>query len=327
MKKNFVSLLFTSFLLLSCNGNLTVYGTYEFQLGKEGEKHAGAFLELTKETVQGDKKDENGNVIIGEDGKPVQEDKGKKFNLSISADMGLDESIIDNVPTGEKESETSDEKSELKFSGYFNIEGDKYRISRHKRDLKFAIDLDLGGNTDPEEPVDPEPNQGRSFISKDETPTDDPTPTEGEGDEEGGDTPSIDPETVEQYITEDIIQSVVYSTITSNEINMEFPVSLTDLAIQLFWYGYDFSLDTLEVIERDKIGDIPCGKPGEHPSEEQIKAINDTTEWKESFIRTITNDSTIMTTLYAIAPKFINYIDVIDNFRDFNTVKITLKKA
>ena len=92
---------------------------------------------------------------------------------------------------------------------------------------------------------------------------------------------------LEEYeLPEEAAEMFFVASITSNFVNFYLPVSIKDLKYQLYWYGYDFSLDNfLEDMfsesEEGSEGPEPSESPdgqhdlGTHPTKEQIDKINE----------------------------------------------------
>lgn len=67
-----------------------------------------------------------------------------------------------------------------------------------------------------------------------------------------------------------LLNEVVLAEINKSEVQMSIPVSIKDAIFQLYWYGYDFSLETLEFVEVTK------HEHGTHPTKEEVDEINKT---------------------------------------------------
>ena len=90
---------------------------------------------------------------------------------------------------------------------------------------------------------------------------------------------------LEDYeIPEEVAEMVFVATITSNFVNFYLPVSVKDLKYQLYWYGYDFSIDKIleEMLSESEETDIePTASPdgqhdlGSHPTKEDVAKINE----------------------------------------------------
>ena len=67
-----------------------------------------------------------------------------------------------------------------------------------------------------------------------------------------------------------LLNEIVLAEINKSEVVMTIPISIKDAIFQLYWYGYDFSLETLEFVEVEK------HEHGTHPTKEQVEEINKT---------------------------------------------------
>lgn len=90
---------------------------------------------------------------------------------------------------------------------------------------------------------------------------------------------------LEDYeIPEEVAEMVFVASITANFVNFYLPVSVKDLKYQLYWYGYDFSIDKVleEMLSESEETDIePTASPdgqhdlGSHPTKEDVAKINE----------------------------------------------------
>ena len=90
---------------------------------------------------------------------------------------------------------------------------------------------------------------------------------------------------LEDYeIPEEVAEMVFVASITANFVNFYLPVSVKDLKYQLYWYGYDFSIDKIfeEMLSESEETDIePTASPdgqhdlGSHPTKEDVAKINE----------------------------------------------------
>jgi len=53
------------------------------------------------------------------------------------------------------------------------------------------------------------------------------------------------PELEDLIIPPDLVEKIIYATISDSAVNLNVPVSINDLIFQLYWYGYDLSIDSL----------------------------------------------------------------------------------
>lgn len=248
MKKYGVSLLFVSALLASCSNKNHFIGTYSFQLGREGETHAGASLTLTDEDYYTEVENKETHV---KENKVV----GKKYSAVLSVDMGVNTDVLNLIPSEEIDAETQEDKTEVSFIGYYNIHENKSKLNKSPQLLDLAIIFEK--SQEPE--VDPE-----------QDPTGEENP--GEGNEE--ETPTID-----DIIDNEMVSKLIFSTITKNSVNMTIPVSIPDLALQLIWYGMDFDLYNLEPVSYAR---PDYCVPGSHPTREDIISINESKQLENS---------------------------------------------
>ena len=71
-----------------------------------------------------------------------------------------------------------------------------------------------------------------------------------------------------------LIESVIYTTYATNEVNMYVPVSMEDLYYQLYWYGYDIKIneETYDV----NIANVTPHDAGTIPTADDVAEINKT---------------------------------------------------
>ena len=78
-------------------------------------------------------------------------------------------------------------------------------------------------------------------------------------------------------IPEEIVGDIIIAEISKKNIKATIPVSINDLMYQLYWYGWDISIDTSESfvikIEKSSGENHPHGT---HPTSEDIERINKT---------------------------------------------------
>lgn len=90
-----------------------------------------------------------------------------------------------------------------------------------------------------------------------------------------------DPITVDDVpdIPDDLMQKLMYSNIDYKQVYLTVPVSLPDVLIQLYWYGYDICIGEggLEFNVLDESQHHPYGT---HPTADDIAAINADPEYK-----------------------------------------------
>lgn len=67
-----------------------------------------------------------------------------------------------------------------------------------------------------------------------------------------------------------LLNEVVQAEINKSSVKFTIPVSVNDILFQLYWYGYDFRIYSLELVEVEK------HPHGTHPTKEDIDKINET---------------------------------------------------
>lgn len=96
----------------------------------------------------------------------------------------------------------------------------------------------------------------------------------------GEEAPEIPQETINEINDTKLIESLLYATYKTNEVDIYVPVSIEDAYYQLYWYGVDvvFKLDTGNPDEPFSLDilDVPAHEFGSHPTKEQIAEINKT---------------------------------------------------
>ena len=71
-----------------------------------------------------------------------------------------------------------------------------------------------------------------------------------------------------------LIQSIVYATYMTGEVNIYVPVSIPDVYYQLYWYGYDVQVD--ETSYAINLVETPKHEVGTEPTKEEVEQINKT---------------------------------------------------
>ena len=240
-------------LVLSSCGKNSFLGTYSFQLGRDSGAHFGVYATTTNKPYT--YVDDEDNVITVEGCKLMK----LRLNLGGSSVGGIiDDLNIDDVT----------------IKAYYSIgkklSGDLGYILNFGFNLKDILETII--------PTPEEPDEGGIVR----------TPDEGEGDEDN----PLDnlPEDIFD-ITPENTAKFVYSTISKTTIAFNIPVSLDDLAFQLYWYGLD--LYNLE-------NDPEAHAIGTHPTVDDVNHIN--------------ND--------------LHYSDTHDDksFRDYHTLSLSLTK-
>lgn len=155
-----------------------------------------------------------------------------------------------------------------------SLGGDKGNVLKFGFNIKEVIE-----NIFPSESDDDEPSE---LVS---TNRDNDTPEEGEDD-------PVSPIPDDYFdITPEQTAKFVYSTISETTLVFNIPVSIEDLQYQLYWYGLDLTNLDAELVEHEV---------GSHPSEEEIKYINEDLDYPSS------HDG--------------------KNFRDYHTLSLALTK-
>lgn len=67
-------------------------------------------------------------------------------------------------------------------------------------------------------------------------------------------------------ISEELVEKILYSTISDSTFTLVIPVSFEDILLQIYWYGYD--IRTLSLVTPHKVGS--------NPSQAEIDEINKT---------------------------------------------------
>ena len=109
------------------------------------------------------------------------------------------------------------------------------------------------------------------------------------------------------YFDAAILESVIYAKITHKEVNMVIPVSIADLVLQLYWYGFDIDFANFAIVE------LPIEEhhaKGSHPKAEDIQRINDA-----GFADN-----------HQVPSFLLDYLPYNFVFRDYNAVHIGLSK-
>lgn len=141
---------------------------------------------------------------------------------------------------------------------------------------------------------------------------------DGEGEEEGSS--SSDPESSSSEessssqspitIPADVVEDILIAKYNKNSIEVTVPVSLTDLMLQLYWYGFDI----FDLMEEYPIKEHAHGT---HPTAEDIAEINKTFNSDDRMFKHYDIDALV---------KYKSVFKVVE-FRDFNQLTMTLTKA
>lgn len=87
----------------------------------------------------------------------------------------------------------------------------------------------------------------------------------------------LDPEefkTIE--IPDEIVGDIIVAEINKTSIQATIPVSVTDLIYQLYWYGWDISIDVDNIIIKVEKSSGEQHAHGTHPTKEDVERINQT---------------------------------------------------
>ena len=77
-------------------------------------------------------------------------------------------------------------------------------------------------------------------------------------------------------ITAEMAEYIFYSTMSNTSLNIHIPVSMDDLLLQFYWYGYDFYIEELTL----KIDMVEAHEKGTHPTEKDIEEINNSAQYQ-----------------------------------------------
>ncbi|MBO4285947.1 MAG: hypothetical protein J5880_01280 [Bacilli bacterium] len=117
----------------------------------------------------------------------------------------------------------------------------------------------------------------------------------------------------EFVIPSDFIDDVLIATYKGEKIDVTVPVSLNDLMFQLYWYGFDI-FDPTEEYPLEK------HEKGTHPTEEDIKKINETFNSDERLLKHYDLDALVKYKAALVPAPVLEY-------RDFNQLTMTLSRA
>ena len=268
MKNKLATLLILPALLGACTGN-SFAGKYSFMLGKQDGSHMYAVLDMKDEVQTG--KDENDQIV----------EKGKKYTLEMSMDFNSGLSDLADVDFDELDGDSSGDGGE-------GQQGRTYFVDE--------APIETEGEEEGEVIEDSYKVKGYYRI--------------GEARRDGshelllGIVTDIEELSV---IDDKIVELIIYATISKKEFNIAIPVSIVDLLLQLYWYGYDIDFENFE------FKDSPHGlhSKGSHPTADDIKKIND-----DGFLEKHIIPYSI-TTLTGISSF---------SFRDYNVVHIVLAR-
>ena len=245
--KRFFALGLLSFFLLSCNTN-SIAGVYGFQLGKESGTHFGLYLEL---------KDS-----LFETTDPALVDKNyKNFDLGLSASFFNSTTTTD---SGEEEEEDTYSKiiefftknGQFILSGYYGLTSE---VTKDKETIiKFGFDIQA---------IFKKIGDAYKEISGEDLPVN---------------YDDIPQEVIQDPVTKDAIEKIVYATHSKTQINLYIPVDLADVYYQLYWYGIDVLIAT-DPGDSDPVIQISLNQTyldthllGSHPTPADIEEINKT---------------------------------------------------
>ena len=223
--------------LTSCGKNKFL-GTYSFQLGRDSGTHFGVYATTTNKPYS--YVDEGGETI------PVTGSNVLKLRLNLGgASLG---GFFDDLKI-----------NDVTLRAYYSI--GKNLGNEQGNVLNFGFNInEIIDTLFPDEPE----NNPSGLISRD---GDNPGEGEGEGDE------PLPPIPDDWYdITPKQTAKFVYTTISKTTLTFNIPVSLDDLAYQLYWYGLDLA-GLREVTEH------PVGT---HPTTKDITYINEELHYPDS---------------------------------------------
>ena len=295
LKSLFISAALFALSLVSC-GTQGYHGRYQFQMGKANDAHIGIYMNLTTDKIDID----------------IEETKTtfEKFVLRLETPEGMAGDSADSLVGGL-----------ITVFGKEGLSGGYKIISEEGKDvdrlmLVPVIDPSIiggiisGGGSE-EEPTDP----SSSSSVPSETSTSEPPATSSEpssssiessassGDESSSSSAPVIP------IPSEFIDNLMIATYAKDSISITIPVSLTDMMLQLYWYGFDL----LDPFEEYPIEEHPIGS---HPTQEDIDKINETFNAETRLIKHFNLD---------VALKYHQMTDIVD-FRDFNQLTMTLKR-
>ena len=136
---------------------------------------------------------------------------------------------------------------------------------------------------------------------------------QGEGGEEESSSSQESSSYEEFVIPSDFIDDVLIATYKGETIDVTVPVSLNDLMFQLYWYGFDI-FDPTEEYPLEK------HEKGTHPTEEDIKKINETFNSDERLLKHYDLDALVKYKAALVPAPVLEY-------RDFNQLTMTLSRA
>ena len=119
-------------------------------------------------------------------------------------------------------------------------------------------------------------------------------------------------------IKTDITESVMFATIDTKAVYITVPVSLTDLMLQLYWYGYDVWADD-DNIHLDTLPEEKHHAHGSHPNTEDVAYLNADPTY-------VAHHKTVLTDKYDDIPLLAELFGQHD-YRDFHTLTVSLLKV
>ena len=270
--------------LSACNGGKdTVAGTYSFQLGSDNSTHTGIHLTLTD--------DDFGKEIEG-----VGETKKFSLEFDVAAQGVNVAGFFINF----------DDLKEL-------LNGNTELIDQYVAPVKNANDSSETTSSEESSEDQKTTITGYYYVTEE-------TVKEASGRIVTENRLHLGVTVLDDYqIDDDIVEKILYATITDTAVNVVIPVSIMDFLYQLYWYGYRISsLDELFdptdlEVESNKV--LKHHDVGTHPGQG-----DETKERAIEIIQGYQRDRKETATNYHIAE------DLFLNYRDYHTLDMGLTK-
>ena len=273
MRKTLLPLLALPAMALAACGNNKIYGTYAFQMGRDKGVHARAELHLGSGKVYNQEKE---SEYLGESFRlrmDVQtSDTPKSSSSESSSEPDISSQATSQASEPEASSETSGDSlvSSATTSDAQSVSWSSVPGSDIETILEIAYTL-LGDGT---------AILGYYYV--------------GEASPEGGNilhfgllvpdglaeiiASALGLESDDFSITPKMTELVVYSTIEGKAVNLSIPVSMNDLILQFYWYGYDFHTED-SFFHFDYMPD-KVHPVGTHPTADDVALINADANYK-----------------------------------------------